>query len=615
MALVMRFRLVAGVLAALSLLGLVAPTARAAASVTKIVNPDAYTCDQPGFIGFEDLADETDLSAGAISGVQFTTTAGYSWLVGDFSTGAYNGKYPSGGYTSQGTHWAWLGESQGAGRIDFVKGPASTFSLLVSDNQSAVSLEAYDAQGNLLETAGPSSLNYDTGTMDELKVSRPNADIAYVIVHDTGNFFLVDSICTDAPGVQGHPSSAVKVADNANEPVVAVNPQNPLNIVVAFNHMTSSGVHCGYSSSFDGGHTWSDTQDLTPPNIRGLNTRAGGDPALAFTPKGALYMACINLADVVSSTNPAATFIYDAISIDGGRSFLQSQAVVTGSRTATGYGAQPDQEQLTASPTSEDVYLCYAVTVTTPATEQTGINLSRLDVTGKRVATGSVVAHSKQTNTVGCTATVTPHGRVWVGWWNVRGQRAAAAYSDNAGSASLITFSRAYDLGEKNGFDDNTFGTRDASRHVWVRASRTNDGAIAAVWEDDNPGIGSPVASTLMSSTFSGGSWSAAKSIFSGAFQPALDSGADGRLALGFYIDWNGDGSKLDYTTIDVPDLGSDLGTPTVLSVAPSSVQSNLRGFRFGDYTSVAQVAGNAYGVWTDNGAPQDGQSVWFGHS
>jgi hypothetical protein len=173
----------------------------ASSSVTDIANPDAYTCSGPGFIGFENLADGTNLSVGTIGGVQFTTTGGFTWLVGEFATGFYNGKYPNGGFTSQGTHWAWLGPNQGMGRIDFVIGPASTFSLLTSVSSPAVYLDAYAANGVLLERAGPSSINYNTGHMDELKVVRPVAEIAYVIVHDSGDYFEIDSICTDAQGI------------------------------------------------------------------------------------------------------------------------------------------------------------------------------------------------------------------------------------------------------------------------------------------------------------------------------------------------------------------------------------------------------------------------------
>jgi hypothetical protein len=175
-------------------------TAAASATTTDVPNPDAYSCSQPGYIDFEKMPDGTNLSSGSINGVHFTTTGGYTWLVGDWATGTYNGKYPTGYYTSQGTRWAWLGENQGAGRIDFANGPASVFSLLVS-NGTPIYLDAYAADGSLLTTAGPAQPNYSTGHMTELKVTRDTADMAYVIVHDTGNFFLVDSVCTNAPGV------------------------------------------------------------------------------------------------------------------------------------------------------------------------------------------------------------------------------------------------------------------------------------------------------------------------------------------------------------------------------------------------------------------------------
>src|SRR3954468_799552 len=58
------------------------------------VDPDSYSCSQPGYIDFENYADGFNLSENAINGIQFTTTNGYTWLVGDFATGSYNGKYP-----------------------------------------------------------------------------------------------------------------------------------------------------------------------------------------------------------------------------------------------------------------------------------------------------------------------------------------------------------------------------------------------------------------------------------------------------------------------------------------------------------------------------------------
>ena len=41
--------------------------------------------------------------------------------------------------------------------------------------------------------------------MDQLLITRATPDVAYVIVHDTGNYFAVDSVCTDAAGTSATP--------------------------------------------------------------------------------------------------------------------------------------------------------------------------------------------------------------------------------------------------------------------------------------------------------------------------------------------------------------------------------------------------------------------------
>lgn len=204
---------VRSILLALTLnIALMPQVGEAATSVT-LVNPDSYVCSQSGYITFEDLADRTDLSAESFPGVEFTTTGGFTWRVGDFATGSYNGKYPSGAYTSQGTHWAWLGESQGAGRIDLTLGSAKYFSVLVSANTPVV-LEAYRDDGTLLETTATSGTTINTSNMAELRITRPSADIGYVIVHDSGNYFEVDGICSDARGVGLKDTDADGIADD-----------------------------------------------------------------------------------------------------------------------------------------------------------------------------------------------------------------------------------------------------------------------------------------------------------------------------------------------------------------------------------------------------------------
>lgn len=153
-----------------------------------------------GFINFESGRDGQRVRT-SVPGTQFTTTDGFDWIVGDWRTSNYNGKYPSGNYTSNGNFFSWLGPSQGQGRIDFPDGPASYVSVLTS-TASGLVLDAYDRNGNLLATSGRAGSNTGTGRMTRLTVESPaGRSIAYVIVHDSGNFWLIDDLCTDATGV------------------------------------------------------------------------------------------------------------------------------------------------------------------------------------------------------------------------------------------------------------------------------------------------------------------------------------------------------------------------------------------------------------------------------
>src|SRR6266851_3379863 len=52
-------------------------------------------CGAPGQVLFEGIPEASVLGE-VIPGVKFTTTAGQDWLVGTWSSGKYNGKYPNG---------------------------------------------------------------------------------------------------------------------------------------------------------------------------------------------------------------------------------------------------------------------------------------------------------------------------------------------------------------------------------------------------------------------------------------------------------------------------------------------------------------------------------------
>jgi hypothetical protein len=177
-------------------------------SVNASVVPGVYTNPVPpgyGFINFESGTDGAVIHS-TIPGLVFTTTAGYDWVYGDARTGAYNIQSltdPSvnyGNYVCNGYFFAWLGPSAGEGRIDFVLGPASYFSVLVSCNTNFV-VEAYNSSGDLITTSGVAASNYGTFTFTQCTVQTPTPQIAYVLCHDSGNYWCIDDLVTDAPGV------------------------------------------------------------------------------------------------------------------------------------------------------------------------------------------------------------------------------------------------------------------------------------------------------------------------------------------------------------------------------------------------------------------------------
>ena len=139
---------------------------------------------------FEDGVDQSPIRS-TIPGMEFTTTMGYDWIYGDIRTGQYNvNPYGSRSYECHGNIFAWLGPNQGSGRIDFTGATAESIGMLTS-TATGTYLDAYDSSGTLLARSFAGG-NTGTGTMSEMRVAASN--IAYVIVHDTGNYWLIDDL-------------------------------------------------------------------------------------------------------------------------------------------------------------------------------------------------------------------------------------------------------------------------------------------------------------------------------------------------------------------------------------------------------------------------------------
>jgi carboxypeptidase T len=127
-----------------------------------------------------------------ITGLKFTTTAGFDWIYGDERSPNYNvqpAPDTSRDYVSSGHVFAWLGPNQGVGRIDFTDSTHKTVGFSYSSLNPTV-LEAYDASNKLIQSvSGPGNLR--TGQLGKLSVT---GNISYVLVHDAGNFWLIDDL-------------------------------------------------------------------------------------------------------------------------------------------------------------------------------------------------------------------------------------------------------------------------------------------------------------------------------------------------------------------------------------------------------------------------------------
>ena len=133
-----------------------------------------------------------DVIQSTIPGMQFITTAGYDWVYGDKRTNMYN-IYPYGSavYWCDGNLFAWLGPNQGNGRINFTGATATSVSLGTSAN-SGLYLEAYDENDNLLDYDHVGE-NLSTNILSTVTVT--GAGIDHVLIHDGGNYWLIDNLC------------------------------------------------------------------------------------------------------------------------------------------------------------------------------------------------------------------------------------------------------------------------------------------------------------------------------------------------------------------------------------------------------------------------------------
>lgn len=161
------------------------------------------------FLDFEwGLGNDGGVIASGIPGLQFTNTAGFDWLYADATTGLYNvtnnlgNSWGTGNWNMEGFVFAWLGTTQGMGRIDFLSHDGSYFTTGYSSS-STFYVEAYDEFNNLINSASGSANTRTQGvnSLGYLTVNSASHNIAYVLLHDTGNQYLLDNMSGDATDV------------------------------------------------------------------------------------------------------------------------------------------------------------------------------------------------------------------------------------------------------------------------------------------------------------------------------------------------------------------------------------------------------------------------------
>ncbi len=148
-------------------------------------NYETITSGVPGL----DFASDMFYADATTGGWNFSNDLGDSWGTGYYWIGGYVGAHAS---------------SNGIGRINFSSHDGSFFTTGYCAG-STLYLEAYDEFDNLLDQAsGPANRRILEGNdhgLDYLTVNAPGHNIAYVVIHDSGYYWVSDNMSGDASGV------------------------------------------------------------------------------------------------------------------------------------------------------------------------------------------------------------------------------------------------------------------------------------------------------------------------------------------------------------------------------------------------------------------------------
>jgi len=167
------------------------------------------------FLNFENGTDGSPVTD--INGVSFQSFNGFPSIYGDSSTGNYNTTsddlnqtWNAGSFHHNGFFWLWAGPNANAQgvKVDFTQNNGTWFTTGYS-SASSFTVEVHHTDATSVNFVGAANTGGPMGYINA--VASAGKFIDYVVLHDTGNAWLVDDMSGDADGVSTVPEPSTLV--------------------------------------------------------------------------------------------------------------------------------------------------------------------------------------------------------------------------------------------------------------------------------------------------------------------------------------------------------------------------------------------------------------------